>query len=271
MRHFKDVRIIEALTQTSTDANLEVRKAVVKSLLAQNHEHASKGLVVLLGDDSHSVWADAAKGILNLGPKSKASLEEALKHKKRIVRTRAATLLCRPEIHEDSSKPFSLNTTFTPYLLDALYDDPSYHLYIARMLGRINGDEFSHAMGLIYQGHSQAVYLLGRLLQLGEWKHLSLLSDKLKHITRHMDRSEARAVLKVLKDTAKKQRKEVNDGFCKIHYSRFIKQDHKSGIDYLGCRTCKSYLVWCPSTKGDTGYGYLYETLCRYVSIRIIC
>ena len=242
LQHFKDERIVDALSDASSDANLEVRKTIVKTLLVQNHERASEGLVSLLGDSNHSVWADAAKGILALGAKSKPGLEEALTSDQRIVRARASTLLCRAEIHEGAPQPFSLSDTYTPFLLDAFYDDPSYHLYIARMLGQVRGDQLAHAIGLIYQGHSQAPYLLTQLMQAGEWRHLSLLCDKLKHVTKNLDKPDARAVFKTLKDTARMQRKEFSDGFCTTHLARFTKQDHKSGIDYLGCRMCGSTL-----------------------------
>ena len=242
LRNFDDSRIIDAVLTVSSNAGQEVRKAAITCLLSQTHPRAIEALVDFLGDESHSVWSQAAKSILKKGPQSLTFLTEALQHDKRLVRARAATLLCRPEIHKGATKPFRLTTSYIPYLLDALHDDPSYHPYLSRMLGQIKGDEFAQAMSLIYQGHSQLTYLLGRLLQLETWTHLSLLCNEIESLTKKMNKSEARSAFRVLKDTAKMQRKQIQDGFCTTHLARFVKQDHPSGIDYLGCRKCGSTL-----------------------------
>ena len=239
LSRFTDSNATPMLIRLSKDADQEVRKIAAAALARRKDTSSIQALITLIGDSSSTVSALAAKGLIRHAPHSRDALVEALCDADPKIRGRAATLLCRKDLHEEAATPFDLPAHCTPYLMDSLREEPPYRKYVAYLLRHVKGDPMASRVGLIYQGHSQITARIDELRRLNRWEHLSLLSEDLNKLTANLDRSEAKSAFQALKETAKEQRKTIKDGYCLLHYARFI--PHRiSNIEFLGCRVCHS-------------------------------
>lgn len=227
------------LIRLSRDADKEIRKITVTALGKHLNNNSIHRLVHMLGDPINEISSQAGRSLLQLAPHSRSLLIEALCHDNTAVRRRAALLLCRKDLHEGAATPFRIPVHAVPFLMDSLQEERQYTKYLTHLLRQIKGQTMAQIIGMIYQGHAHIDRLIEELRNRKSWQHLSLLSEDLEPLTSRLDKREAKSVLQSLKEAAKDQRKEVKDGYCLQHYARFD-NTRSSGIEYLGCRKCKS-------------------------------
>lgn len=236
---FEEKNAAPFLIALSRDTDQEVRRIAASSLSLHPGEDCVGALIELLGDRYSAISSQAAKSLIEMAPYSRAPLTKSLRHNNPTIRRRAATLLCRKDMHSKAEQPFRLGPEFTPYLMDCLQEERQYLKYITHLLRHIKGDGLAQRIGLLYQGHSEMTPLLEELQQLRRWQHISLIAKDLPILVAQQEKRQSRSATQALKETAKEQRKYVKDGYCLDHHARFSKYD-VSGIDYLGCRFCQS-------------------------------
>jgi|GEM_PF-5429251 len=236
---FEQPEVTDALITLTRDADQEVRRITAGSLSQHHSEAGIRALVNLLVDPSNSISSQAAKSIIQLAPHSRPTLIAALRNPNPKIRRRAATLLCRKDVHQGAKTPFKIPPQATPYLMDCLQESREYTKYLIFLLTHIKGDELAVRIGFIYQRHPQMNLLIQELDRLNLWQHLSLLLQDRLHLTSHLDSREAKSIYNSLKEAAKNQRKYLKGGYCFRHFARFATQNN-SGIEYMGCRNCTS-------------------------------
>lgn len=236
---FQQPEVTTALITLTRDADQEVRRITAGSLSQHRSEAGIRALVDLLVDANNSISSQAAKSIIQLAPHSRPILIAALRNPNPKIRRRAATLLCRKDVHQGAKTPFKIPRQATPYLMDCLRRDREYTKYLIFLLTHIKGDELAVRIGLIYQRHPQMNRLIQELDELDLWQHLSLLLRDRSHLTSHLDSRESKSIYNSLKEAARNQRKRLKGGYCYRHFARFAPQNN-SGIEYMGCRTCTS-------------------------------
>ena len=232
---------LDALVQLTQDADKDVRRLSADALSLHPTPSGFSAMIELLADHNNTVSAQAAKSLIRSAPKSRQPLVDALCHSNTTIRRRAATLLCRKDVHAGSSTPLKLPNRCAPYLMDCLLEEQQYTKYVAHLLRHIKEAPLAQRIALIYQGHPQMTRLVEELNELDHWQHLSLLVKDRDRLSANLPSREAKSVLTALKETAKKQRKHLTNGYCLIHFARFTV--HRiSGVEYLGCRRCQSTL-----------------------------
>ena len=179
---FEQPEVTNALITLTRDADQEVRRITAGSLSQHHSEAGIRALVDLLVDPSNSISSQAAKSIIQLAPHSRPILIAALRNPNPNIRRRAATLLCRKDVHQGAKTPFKIPPQATPYLMDCLQESREYTKYLIFLLTHIKGDELAVRVGFIYQRHPQMNLLIQELDRLNLWQHLSLLLQDRLHL-----------------------------------------------------------------------------------------
>ena len=229
----------EALVKLTRDTDHEVRLISAEALSKHFTPFAIEAMVELLADPINAVSSQAAKSLIQVAPLSRQPLVNALCHTNATIRRRAATLLCRKDLHKGARAPLELPSRITPYLMDSLRHERQYAKYITHLLRHIKEDSLAPRIGLIYQGHPQLSTLIEELAQRDRWQHISLLAEDLDILSSHLSPGETKSALIALKEAAKKQRRNIKHGYCLQHFARFTLQK-SAGVEYMGCRICQS-------------------------------